>query len=113
MIRFFLILLIFILFFVIYLVFQVESMAAAAEEMSSLFPIFILSVLGLFVIPWTIYTLIKAVEQKKKSIHCLCSLCVRSAKYRTSFIRKVPAYLIILLILREKMFFSVLKFLVS
>eukprot|EP00250_Pteridium_aquilinum_P016848 c23322_g1_i1 orf=415-2463(-) len=62
---------------------------AASEEMSSLFPIFILSVLGLFVIPWTIYRLIKAAERKNQNIHCVCSLCSRSAKYRTSFFRKV------------------------
>ncbi|MCO5572821.1 hypothetical protein L7F22_026580 [Adiantum nelumboides] len=62
---------------------------AASEEMSSLFPIFILSVLGLFVIPWTIYRLAKAAERKNKNIHCLCSLCSRSPKYRTSLIKKV------------------------
>lgn len=62
---------------------------AASEEMSSLFPIFILSVLGLFVIPWTIYRLIKAAERKKQNIHCACSLCSRSPKYRTSLLRKI------------------------
>lgn len=62
---------------------------AASEEMSSLFPIFILSVLGLFVIPWTIYRLIKAAERKNQNIHCVCSLCSRSAKYRSSLVKKV------------------------
>lgn len=62
---------------------------AASEEMSSLFPIFILSVLGLFVIPWTIYRLLKAAERKNKNTHCMCSLCSRSPKYRTSLLKKV------------------------
>ncbi|KAH7441053.1 hypothetical protein KP509_03G023300 [Ceratopteris richardii] len=62
---------------------------AASEEMSSLFPIFILSVLGLFVIPWTIYRLVKAAERKNKNIHCMCSFCSRSPKYRTTLLKKV------------------------
>lgn len=62
---------------------------AASEEMSSLFPIFILSVLGLFVIPWTIYRLLKAAERKNKNTHCMCSLCSRSPKNRTSLLKKV------------------------
>lgn len=65
---------------------------AASEEMSSLFPIFILSVLGLFTIPWTIYRLARAAERKGKNSHCACSLCGRSGKYRTSLITKVGKF---------------------
>jgi hypothetical protein len=65
---------------------------ATSEEMSSLFPIFILSVLGLFVIPWTIYRLSKFAQNKKKITRCMCSICTRSAKYRTSFIGKVNKF---------------------
>ncbi|KAH7424252.1 hypothetical protein KP509_12G097400 [Ceratopteris richardii] len=62
---------------------------AASEEMSSLFPIFTLSILGLFVIPWTVYRLVKAAERKNKNIHCMCSFCSRSPKYRTTLLKKV------------------------
>eukprot|EP00249_Psilotum_nudum_P018900 c27009_g1_i1 orf=148-2214(+) len=62
---------------------------ADSEEMSSLFPIFILSVMGLFVVPWTIFRIAKAVERKAKDIHCSCALCARSGKFRTSLLTKV------------------------
>ncbi|KAJ7527378.1 hypothetical protein O6H91_16G069100 [Diphasiastrum complanatum] len=65
---------------------------AASEEMSSLFPIFILSVLGLFVIPWTIYQLTKAVQRHTKSMHCRCSLCLRSPKYQTSLLKRIGKF---------------------
>lgn len=62
---------------------------AASEEMSSLFPIFILSVLGLFVVPWTIYRVSTAASNKSKNLHCRCSECMRSPKYQTSLLKRV------------------------
>jgi translocation protein SEC63 len=62
---------------------------AASEEMSSLFPIFILSVMGLFVVPWTIYRITTAATRKGKNLHCRCSECMRSPKYQTTLLKKV------------------------
>lgn len=62
---------------------------AASEEMSSLFPIFILSVMGLFVVPWTIFRITTAATRKGKNLHCRCSECMRSPKYQTTLLKKV------------------------
>ncbi|KAJ7568230.1 hypothetical protein O6H91_01G024300 [Diphasiastrum complanatum] len=65
---------------------------AVSEDMSSLFPIFILSVLGLFVIPWTIYRITKAVKRHSRNMHCRCSLCLRSPKYKTSLLTRIGKF---------------------
>ncbi|EFJ34057.1 hypothetical protein SELMODRAFT_439099 [Selaginella moellendorffii] len=65
---------------------------AASEEMSSLFPIFILSVLGLFVVPWTIYRLARAARRQGRNLHCHCSLCAKSPKYQVSLWRKLGRF---------------------
>eukprot|EP00246_Nothoceros_aenigmaticus_P007037 TRINITY_DN20630_c0_g1_i1.p1 TRINITY_DN20630_c0_g1~~TRINITY_DN20630_c0_g1_i1.p1 ORF type:complete len:708 (-),score=159.22 TRINITY_DN20630_c0_g1_i1:163-2286(-) len=65
---------------------------AASEEMSSLFPIFILSVMGLFVVPWTVYRFSKAVQRGAQNLHCRCSECMRSPKYHVSLFRKVGRF---------------------
>ncbi|CAM6127288.1 unnamed protein product [Calypogeia fissa] len=65
----------------------------ANEEMSSLFPIFVISVLGLVTTPWTIYRISGAVARKRKNLHCRCSECMQSSKYQTSFSKKVWNFL--------------------
>jgi translocation protein SEC63 len=62
---------------------------AASEDMSSLFPIFILSVLGLIVVPWTLFRVSTAASAKGKNLHCRCSECMRSPKYQTSLLKRV------------------------
>ena len=62
---------------------------AEAEENSALFPIFILTLLALPLIPYTFYRLYQAGRKKTKSIECRCSVCARSGKYRKSIFKRV------------------------
>ena len=64
---------------------------AAAEENSSLFLIFILTMIALPLVPYTITRLCHAATKKAKPIHCRCSGCHRSGKYRKSIYKKVGA----------------------
>jgi hypothetical protein len=62
---------------------------AAAEENSSLFLIFILTMIALPLVPYTIMRLCRAANVKAKTIHCRCSGCHRSGKYRKSIYKRV------------------------
>ncbi|KAM7504811.1 hypothetical protein LguiB_003715 [Lonicera macranthoides] len=62
---------------------------AASEENSGLFPIFILTIIALPLVPYTILKLCRAASKKAKSIHCECSVCSRSGKYRKSIIKRI------------------------
>ncbi|GMH28109.1 hypothetical protein Nepgr_029952 [Nepenthes gracilis] len=62
---------------------------AASEENSSLFPIFILTIMALPLVPYTILKLFRAATKKTKSIHCQCSVCSRSGKYHKSVLKKI------------------------
>jgi len=62
---------------------------AAAEENSSLFLIFILTMIALPLVPYTILRLCRAASEKAKTIHCRCSGCHRSGKYRKSIYKRV------------------------
>ena len=67
---------------------------AASEENSALFPIFILTIMALPLVPYTILKLCRAASKKTKSIHCECSVCSRSGKYRKSIFKRVsPSFL--------------------
>lgn len=72
---------------------------AAAEENSSLFLIFILTMIALPLVPYTITRLCHAATKKAKTIHCRCSGCHRSGKYRKSIYKKVGG--LRLFVLRE------------
>ncbi|KAL8241049.1 hypothetical protein R6Q59_014404 [Mikania micrantha] len=61
----------------------------ASEENSGLFPIFILTMLALPLVPYTIMKLCRAASKKAKSIHCQCAVCSRSGKYRKSIFKKI------------------------
>ncbi|KAL3688234.1 hypothetical protein R1sor_014543 [Riccia sorocarpa] len=63
------------------------------DDMSSLFPIFILSVMGLFTVPWTIYRISSYAGSRKKNLNCRCSECMRAPKNRVSFYQKVWRFL--------------------
>eukprot|EP00258_Populus_trichocarpa_P015533 XP_006372372.2 dnaJ protein ERDJ2A [Populus trichocarpa] len=68
---------------------------AASEENSALFPIFILTILTIMAIPLVPYTVMKlcrAASKKSKSIHCNCSECVRSGKYRKSIFKRISNF---------------------
>ncbi|XP_059437382.1 dnaJ protein ERDJ2A-like [Corylus avellana] len=65
---------------------------AASEETSALFPIFILTIMALPLIPYTILKLCRAASKKTKSIHCHCSDCTRSGKYRKSIFKRISNF---------------------
>ncbi|KAE8124560.1 hypothetical protein FH972_019431 [Carpinus fangiana] len=65
---------------------------AASEETSALFPIFILTIVALPLIPYTILKLCRAASKKTKSIHCHCSDCTRSGKYRKSIFKRISNF---------------------
>ncbi|XP_057959938.1 dnaJ protein ERDJ2-like [Malania oleifera] len=62
---------------------------AASEENSALFPIFILTIMALPLVPYTILKLCRAASKKAKSIHCQCHVCSRSGKYRKSIFKRI------------------------
>ncbi|PKA56614.1 hypothetical protein AXF42_Ash012744 [Apostasia shenzhenica] len=61
---------------------------AASEESSSLFAIFILTIMALFLVPFTIFRLYGAFT-KTVCIHCKCSQCLHLGKYRKSIFRRI------------------------
>ncbi|KAB2598692.1 translocation protein SEC63-like protein [Pyrus ussuriensis x Pyrus communis] len=65
---------------------------AASEENSALFPIFILTIMALPLVPYTITKLCRAASKKTKSIHCQCSECARSGKYRKSIFKRISNF---------------------
>uniref|UniRef100_A0A2N9H4V7 J domain-containing protein n=1 Tax=Fagus sylvatica TaxID=28930 RepID=A0A2N9H4V7_FAGSY len=65
---------------------------AASEENSALFPIFILTIMALPLVPYTILKLCRAASKKTKSIHCHCSECSRSGKYRKSIFNQIQVF---------------------
>lgn len=62
---------------------------ANSEENNALFPIFILSMIALPLVPYTLLKLFHAASKKAKSIHCACSDCARSGKYRKSVFKRI------------------------
>lgn len=62
---------------------------AASEETSALFPIFILTIMAIPIVPYTITKLCRAASKKSKSIHCQCNDCSRSGKYRKSIFQRI------------------------
>lgn len=65
---------------------------AASEETSALFPIFILTIMALPLVPYTIHKLCRAASKKTKSIHCQCKECFQSGKYRKSIFKKISNF---------------------
>ena len=53
----------------------------ASDENSALFSIFILSVIAIPLVPYTILKLFRSVPKKTKRINCDCSACLNSGKY--------------------------------
>lgn len=65
---------------------------AASEENSALFPIFILTIMALPLVPYTIMKLCHAATKKSKITHCQCSECLRSGKYRRSIFKRISTF---------------------
>lgn len=64
----------------------------ASEENSSLFPIFVLTLMALPLVPFTISKLIRAFTKKATSINCQCSVCYQSGKYRRSILKRISNF---------------------
>ncbi|CAN1158604.1 DnaJ protein ERDJ2A [Linum perenne] len=65
---------------------------AATEENNALFPIFILTIMALPMVPYTITKLCRAASKKPKTLHCSCSECNRSGKYRKSVFKRISNF---------------------
>lgn len=65
---------------------------AASEENSALFPIFILTIMALPLVPYTIINLWHAATKKTTSINCQCTVCFRSGKYRKSIFKRISNF---------------------
>lgn len=65
---------------------------ANSEENSALFPIFILTIMALPLVPYTILKLCRAASKKAKIIHCQCSECSRAGKYRKSIFKRIANF---------------------
>nr|DAD19045.1 TPA_asm: hypothetical protein HUJ06_020508 [Nelumbo nucifera] len=65
---------------------------ATSEENNALFPIFILTIMALPLVPYTILKLCRAASKKTKSIHCSCSVCTHSGKYRKSIFKRISNF---------------------
>ncbi|CAN1180698.1 DnaJ protein ERDJ2A [Linum perenne] len=66
---------------------------AVSEETNALFPIFILTVMALPLVPYTITKLCRAASTKAKTMHCTCSSCNQSGKYRKSVFQRISNFL--------------------
>ncbi|KAK2976557.1 hypothetical protein RJ640_001728, partial [Escallonia rubra] len=65
---------------------------AASEENSALFPIFILSLMAIPLVPYTILKLCHAATKTATIINCQCSACFRSGKYRKSVVKRISNF---------------------
>lgn len=65
------------------------STMGEADENSFLFPIFVLAIMALFLVPYTIHKISQALSKKEKNICCQCSICMRSGKYQKSIFKRV------------------------
>ncbi|KAI5679341.1 hypothetical protein M9H77_10291 [Catharanthus roseus] len=66
--------------------------ATTSEEQSALFPIFILTIMALPLVPYTIIKLFRSASEKTTSINCQCSVCFRSGKYRKSIFKRISNF---------------------
>ncbi|KZV48942.1 hypothetical protein F511_09538 [Dorcoceras hygrometricum] len=65
---------------------------AAKEENSALFPIFVLTMIALPLVPYTVFNLYYTFTKKAKDITCHCSVCFRSGKYRKSLFKRISNF---------------------
>ncbi|XVF07722.1 hypothetical protein REPUB_Repub06bG0164200 [Reevesia pubescens] len=65
---------------------------AASEENNALFPIFVLTIMALPLVPYTLVKIINALSKKTMTIHCQCSVCSRSGKYRKSIFKRISNF---------------------
>lgn len=63
-----------------------------SEENGVLFPIFILTIIAIPLVPYTFVKLSRAFSKKQRSIHCQCLDCDRSGKYKRSLSQRVSIF---------------------
>ncbi|CAN6913504.1 unnamed protein product [Brassica oleracea] len=63
-----------------------------SEENGVLFPIFILTIIAIPLVPYTFVKLSRAFSKKQRSIHCQCLDCDRSGKYKRSLSQRVSTF---------------------
>ncbi|MBA0864476.1 hypothetical protein Goshw_003339 [Gossypium schwendimanii] len=64
----------------------------ASEENSALFPIFVFTIMALPLVPYTIVKILNTFSKKAMTIHCQCSVCSRSGKYRKSIFKRISNF---------------------
>ncbi|KAK9290527.1 hypothetical protein L1049_008697 [Liquidambar formosana] len=65
---------------------------AASEENSALFPIFVLTIMALPLVPYTMVKLCRVASKTTKIIHCQCSVCTCSGKYHKSLFKRISNF---------------------
>ncbi|XP_021289276.1 dnaJ protein ERDJ2A-like [Herrania umbratica] len=65
---------------------------AASEENSALFPIFVLTIMALPLVPYTLVKILNAFSKNTMTIHCQCSVCSRSGKYGKSIFKRISNF---------------------
>ncbi|KAH6802733.1 DnaJ / Sec63 Brl domains-containing protein [Perilla frutescens var. frutescens] len=65
---------------------------AASEENSALFPIFVLTMIALPLVPYTFVNVYLTFRKKSQNVNCHCSACFRSGKYRKSIFKRISNF---------------------
>ncbi|KAL8516873.1 hypothetical protein ACS0TY_015216 [Phlomoides rotata] len=65
---------------------------AESDENSALFPIFVLTMIALPLVPYTFVNLYLTFRKKTKTVNCRCSTCFRSGKYRKSIFKRISNF---------------------
>ncbi|KAG8376681.1 hypothetical protein BUALT_Bualt09G0089200 [Buddleja alternifolia] len=65
---------------------------AASEENSALFPIFVLTMIALPLVPYTFVNLYLTFRKKTRNVNCQCSSCFRSGKHRKSIFKRISNF---------------------
>ncbi|KAH6825380.1 DnaJ / Sec63 Brl domains-containing protein [Perilla frutescens var. hirtella] len=65
---------------------------AASEENSALFPIFVLTMIALPLVPYTFVNIYLTFRKKSQNVNCHCSACFRSGKYRKSIFKRISNF---------------------
>ncbi|KAL1205359.1 DnaJ protein ERDJ2B [Cardamine amara subsp. amara] len=65
---------------------------AESEDNGALFPIFILTMIAIPLVPYTFLKLSRAFSKKQRSIHCQCFECDRSGKYKRSLSQRISSF---------------------
>ncbi|CAH2078392.1 unnamed protein product [Thlaspi arvense] len=65
---------------------------AEPEDNGALFPIFILTIIAIPLVPYTFLKLSRVFSKKQRSIHCQCLECERSGKYKRTISQRISSF---------------------